>query len=251
MKKSIEIGSGGLTVKNAGDSSTTYGDNKEENSNEKFSVHWGMLDLGINSLKDNTDYNSLAAQSFLNVPEGMKNSNLFNLDQGKSVNVNIYPIVTKYRLLKTHNQRIYLMSGVGFQVYNFRFTKPVTYANNTNPEVFLDTIGFKKNKLSVNYLTIPLELVFKTRLGSKNWLVYGVGVSGGYRLSSWMKQISSERGKEKDHDKFNLNDFNGCIMGEIGLDGYFRLYASYQVTSLQENSLDQHPLSIGIRFMGI
>lgn len=246
-KKNVTIGTGGITVNK--DSSTLSGDGKDDN--EKFNVHWGMLDLGINTLQDNTNYNSPAAQNFLNVPANMKNSNLFNLDQGKSINVNVYPIVTKYRLLKTHNQRIYLMSGVGFQIYNFRFTKSVTYANNTNPEVFLDSIGFRKNKLAVNYLTIPLELVFKTRVGSKNWLVYGVGVTGGYRLNSWMKQESSERGKQKDHDKFNLSNFNSCLMGEIGLDGYFRLYATYQVTALQENSLDQHPFSIGVRFMGI
>ena len=77
------------------------------------------------------------------------------------------------------------------------------------------------------------------------------GVSGGYRLSSWTKQISDERGKQKNHDQFNFNDFNACLTAEVGIDNIFRLYASYQVTPLHENVLEQYPFSIGIRFGGI
>jgi hypothetical protein len=248
-KKLILSSSEGITIEK--DSATLTGDDKSEKNDDKFHVHWCMLDLGINTLQDKTDYNSTAAQSFLQVPANLKNSNLFNLNQGKSVNVNVYPIITKYRLHKSEHQRIYLMSGLGLQLYNFRFEKPIAYNNRVNPQVFMDSINFKKNKLAFDYLMIPLELVFKTKVGTKNWLVYGFGITGGYRLNSWMKQESSDRGKQKDHDKFNFRDFNSCIMGEIGLDGYVRLYATYQLTSLQENALNQYPFAIGIRFMGI
>jgi len=78
-----------------------------------------------------------------------------------------------------------------------------------------------------------------------------VGITGGYRLSSWTKQISDQKGLQKNHDKFNFSDFNSCITAEFGLDDYFRLYASYQVTPLQENALDQRPFSIGLRFGGL
>ena len=117
--------------------------------------------------------------------------------------------------------------------------------------VVVDTIGFTKNQLGFTYLTVPLQFTFKTKLAEKAWLVYGAGISGGYRIASWTKQISAERGKDKNHDKFNFNDFNTCVTGEIGLDGYFRLYASYQLTSLHENALDQKPFCIGIRIGGI
>lgn len=221
---------------------------KEEKT---FEVEFGIIDIGINTIQDNTDYNSTAAKNFLQVPADMQNANLFAMRSGKSINVNIYPVVGKFRLLKTKHQKIYMSLGLGLQMYNFRYNKNISYLNETNPMVVLDTIGFTKNKLGFTYLTVPLQFTFKTKLAEKAWLVYGAGISGGYRIASWTKQISAERGKDKNHDKFNFNDFNTCITGEIGLDGYFRLYASYQLTSLHETALDQKPFCIGIRIGGI
>lgn len=226
--------------------------NSEKKEEKKFSIEVAMVDIGINSLQDKTDYTTAAAQNFLQVPAGMQNENLFTLRTGKSINVNVIPVMGKWRILKTDGQKIYLGLGVGLQMYNFRFNKNISYVNNSTPAVILeDSIGFTKNKLGLTYLTIPLMATFKTKLAEKAWLVYGVGVSAGYRIGSWTKQVSSARGKDKNHDPFNLNNFNTCVSGEIGLDGYFRLFASYQLTALHETALDQHPFSIGIRFGGI
>lgn len=259
--KNISIGSGGFR----------YNNGRPDSVEHVFEVQYGMLDLGINSLQDNTDYNTSAAQGFFRnasmqknlVP---KNADLFSLRTSKSINVNVYPLMVKARLYKSPRQRITLATGIGLQLYNFRFTKPITYTANPAPGVILDSVSFSKNKLAFNYLTVPLIINGKTKIasgsnvvkegsgkGSTNgyWLVYGVGISGGYLLSSWTKQISEERGKEKNHDPFNFRNTNLCVNGEIGLDGFIRLYASYQLTSLHENVLDQHPLCIGIRFLGL
>ncbi|MEI8279341.1 MAG: hypothetical protein WCG87_06220 [Bacteroidota bacterium] len=248
---SLSIGTGGISIRNTKINDSTNTDEDSEDSS-KFKVQWGMLDLGINKLDDKSDYKSAAVQNFLNVPAGMKNSNLFDLREGKSINVNIYPVMFKYDLLKTKHQKIELVSGVGLQLYNFRFNQSISYVNKTAPGIFMDTVHFSKNKLAFDYLMIPLMLDFKTKLGANTWLVYGFGVSGGYRLSSWTKQISTERGKQKDHDKFDFSDFNNCLNAEIGLSGYFRLYATYQLSALQAGAgLEQHPFCIGIRFFGI
>lgn len=217
-----------------------------------FEVDFGGIDFGINSLQDKTDYNSAEAAAFLDVPAAMRNENLFNLRSGKSWNVNIWAVQTKWRMLNAEGQKIYLGSGVGLQMYNFRFTRPVTYVNETTPMVYTDSLNtITKNKLGLTYLSMPLNLVFKTRAGKDTWIVYGFGVTGGYRLSSFVKQVSNEQGKRKNHNQFNFNDFNTCLTAEVGIDDYFRLYASYQVTPLHENALLQYPLSIGIRFGGI
>ena len=166
--------------------------------------------------------------------------------------------MVKFRALKTEGQRIYLSSGIGFQFYNFRFENPITYAKNP-ARVTMDTIVFTKDKLAMNYLNIPLMLTFKTRFHkgdsgkSKNdkWLVYGFGVTEGFRIDSWSKQKSGDRGKVKVHDAFGLADFNTCVSAEIGVEGVIRFYASYQVTSLYSNGIDQHPVSFGIRLGGI
>ena len=237
----LSIGSGGIKITHKSDSSKS----------KTFELQLGMLDVGINSLQDKTDYNSPAAQNFLQVGQDSKNSNLFALRDMKSVNVNIYPVMVKFNALKTRNQKISISSGIGLQIYNFRFNKPISFVNNTEPAVIMDTVSFSKNKLAVTYLTVPLMVTAKTRLVDKAWLVYGAGISAGYRLSSWTKQISDERGKQKNRDQFNLSDFNVCVNGEIGLEGYLRLYASYQLTNMYDNSLDQHPFSIGVRFLGL
>lgn len=240
---SISIGSKGVVYSNDNDTA------KHEEKVVKFGFL--ALDLGFNSLRDKTDYSAAETRAFLDVPDNQKNENLFDMRNGKSVNVNLYPMLVGIRLMKTNGQKIYLGTGVGFQFYNFRFTKQVTYGSDPNPTVYLDsTAHFTKNKLAMTYISIPLGVTFKTRIG-KEWLVYGFGATGGYRLASWMKQKSPERGKQKLHDAYNFKDFNACLTAEVGVESYLRLYASYQVTPLHENALEQYPLSVGIRLGGI
>lgn len=242
-RKTITINKNGIHI-----DTTAIKVKKEE---KVFEVEFGIVDIGINTIQDNTDYSSAAVKNFLQVPADFQNSNLFTMRSGKSINVNVYPLVGKFRVLKTKQQKIYMSLGLGLQMYNFRYNKNISYLNEAQPMVILDSIGFTKNKLGFTYLSVPLGFTFKTKLAEKAWLVYGVGISGGYRIASWTKQVSAERGKDKNHDKFNFNDFNSCLTGEIGLDGYFRLYASYQLTNLHESALEQRPFCIGIRIGGI
>ncbi|MEZ5017500.1 MAG: hypothetical protein R2800_10650 [Flavipsychrobacter sp.] len=241
---SISIGSGGIEVSK---------DKKKDKKEEAFNVKFGGVDIGIISLQDQTNYNSTAAQSFLNVPQASRNENLFDLNSGKSINVNVWLVEAGWNLLKKYErQKIIISSGVGLQMYNFRFNKQITYTNETVPSLHLDTLAhLTKNKLGFTFLSVPLNLTFKTKAGKKTWLVYGIGATGGYRIASWTKQISPERGKQKNRDPFNFNDFNACLTAQVGLDGYFRLYTSYQITPLHETALTQYPLSIGIRIGGI
>lgn len=240
---SLSVGTDGIKIKTSG---------KKDSSDKVFDVQFGMVDLGINYLDDKTNYSDPSLAGFLQVPGEMRNKSLFSLREGKSVNVNIYPVLAKYRLFQSPGQKIFLSAGVGLQIYNFRFNKPVTYQNLTEPAVVLnDSLHFSKNKLGFTYLSVPLMLTFRTRIAGKAWLVYGGGISAGYRISSWTKQVSSEHGKQKNHDAFNFKDFNSAVTAEIGLQDYFRLYFSYQLTPLHDTYLDQHPYTIGFRFMGI
>lgn len=239
----ISLGSGGIRV------SSKRIDSLDRV--RKVKVHFLMLDLGINALNDRTDYSSPAAQQYLQVGADRKNGNLFSLRQGKSINVNIWPVMFDIRLLKTRNQKISLYTGAGMQFYNFKFNKDISYLNETSPMVIEDSVKFSKNKLAFAYVSIPLMVNFKTRMGGNFWLTYGLGVIGGYCFDSWTKQISDERGKQKNHDQFNFQKFNLNLSGEIGINGYIRFYGTYQVTNMYQNSLVQNPYCIGIRFFGI
>lgn len=216
----------------------------------RFSNSYALLDLGINLISDNTNYADPSVQSYLKVPAEMRNKSLFDLRTGKSINVNIYPWMLKYMALKTPGQKIYISTGVGLQLYNFRYDEPLTYIKNP-PAITLDTIVFKKDKLAIDYLNVPLMVTFKTRISKKKWLTYGVGVTEGYRIGSLNKQVSSARDKVKTRGSFGLADFNTCINAEIGIEGIVRFFASYQLTSMYDNGLDQHPICFGFRLSGI
>lgn len=242
-KSYISIGSGGLKV--------ATGNEDKSNEKRRVKMHFLMLDLGFNALHDRTNYNSPEAQQYLQVSGDKKNSNLFSLRQGKSINVNIWPVLLDVKLLKSRNQKISLYTGAGLQLYNFRFNKDISYLNESRPMVIEDSIQFSKNKLAFAYVSVPLMLNMKTRLGGKLWVTYGLGVIGGYCFDSWTKQISDERGKQKNHDQFNFQKFNLNLSGEIGINGYIRFYGTYQVTNMYENSMTQNPYCIGIRFFGV
>lgn len=222
------------------------------NKRKKVEMHWLMLDLGINALNDRTNYADPAAQQYLQVPGDKKNGNLFSLRQGKSINVNIWPVLMNIKLMQSKAQKISLYTGAGLQLYNFKFNKDISFVNETTPQVIEDNVKFSKNKLAFAYVSIPLMLNFKTRMGGSNlWLTYGFGAIGGYCFDSWTKQISDERGKQKNHDEFNFQKFNLNLSGEIGIDNYIRFYATYQVTNMYKDALTQNPYCIGIRFFGI
>ncbi len=240
-KHSITIGSEGISIDNKNISDSI----KEEKA---FSVEIGVIDLGINGIKDNSIYGA-ATQPVLRY--AYNSDETFAMRNGKSWNVNIWPVLTKFRLMKTKTQKIYFYTGVGLQVYNFRYSNNVSFDDSAG--FYLDKVKFTKNKLCVTYLSVPLGFTLKTKLAEKAWLVYGASVTGGYRISSYMKQVSAERGKDKIHNDFYLRDFNSCVTAEIGIDGYFRLFGSYQLTALHEDAsgLDQHPFTIGLRIGGI
>ncbi len=252
VKNEIVISNHGISIHSA-DSTAKAAEKKKKDS--KFNTNMSM-DLGYNFLQDNTDYNSAAVKNYLHVPASQQNSKLFSLSN-KSINVNLY-ITRSYRALKTAKQQIFLYGGLGLQLYNFRYENNITYQKGT-AGLINDTVSFKKNKLAFDFLNIPLGITFKTRIAQNEkdhkkdrWLVYGAGVTGGYAVSIWTKQKSSERGKMKLHDDFGFNQFNSCVSAEIGIDDVIRFYATYQLTNLYNNvGLEQHPIAIGIRISGI
>src|SRR5436305_12174893 len=65
-----------------------YDNGKPKDSNQVFEFQFGMLDLGVNSIQDNTDYSSAAARSYLHVDDAHMNADLFSLRASKSINVN-------------------------------------------------------------------------------------------------------------------------------------------------------------------
>lgn len=233
---SLSLGSGGFKVANK--------KQEEKRNRSRVETHWGLVDLGLNFLHDKTVYGAGNEMSNKYGVEG----DWFDLRNGRSWNVNIYPVMANFKAVRQKNFKMNLYTGIGLQIYNFRYKTSVTHHSDPKDLITNDvTFKYSKNKLSQNFLTVPLMVNFNHRLDKDNWLTYGFGASVGYNLNTWTKQQSSQYGKVKNHDLFHFNEFNVNLIGEIGV-GEVRFFASYQLTNMYKNiGLVQQPVSFGIR----
>ncbi len=170
-------------------------------------------------------------------------SDWFHLRTGKSVNVNIWFFMQRLNMV---DHVLNLKYGLGLELNNYRYDNNIRYKINPT-EVIMDTINYNKNKLAADYITVPLMLNFNFTPHKKNAFGVSAGVSAGYLYSSRQKFKSSENGKTKTHDDFDLRPWKISYIAEIQL-GYVRLYGSYATQSMFKNGLDQTPYNVGLRF---
>ena len=214
-----------------------------------ISTNWWIMDLGFANMRDNTDYASAQSGGYfktLRSANGPVNQNSYKLITGKSSNVNIWLFMQKLNLV---NHVVNLKYGLGLEMYNFRYDNSLSYRKDPEPFVFNDSISFTKNKLYVEYLTVPIMLNFNTTPDSHRGFSFSAGVSAGYLTNSRNKQVSGERGKQKYKADFNFEPWRIAAIGELGL-GPVRLYGSYSLNRLQKDvtRVEQYPYTVGIRF---
>jgi hypothetical protein len=217
---------------------------KQRHYNRKSNhvTHWFSFDLGFNNFVDNTDYSSPETQAFAgpNVTEDW-----FNLRNSKSVNVNIWFVQGRLNMIK---HVINLRYGAGLEFFNFRFEDDIRFTKNP-PSVYLDDqIDYNKNKLAMNYITVPVMLNINFTPGKSLERSFGIsaGVSGSYLYASRQKYRSPETGKEKLKGNLGLNDFKLAYVGEIHL-GPVQVYGSYATESMFKKGLDFTPYTVGLR----
>ncbi|MCW3088994.1 MAG: hypothetical protein JWP81_63 [Ferruginibacter sp.] len=220
-----------------------------------ISTNWGIVDLGFANYSDETNY--AATGSYLynrggNIAPLGKSD--FKLKTGKSVNVNIWFFMQRLNLIQHH---VNLKYGLGLELNNYRYRSsanisyleqnPYISSQANSPVIIRDSIQFSKNKLAADYVTVPLMLNFSTSPGYTNkGLSLSVGVSAGYLYSQRNKQISQERGKQKNRGDYDLERFKLSYVAELGL-GPVRLYGSYSPKSFYSTGLDMKPYTLGVR----
>jgi hypothetical protein len=144
---------------------------------------------------------------------------------------------------------INLKYGFGIENNNYYYKNPITYVEGITPQVKRDTVIFSKNKLAADFFTAPVMININTTPNNHKYGGFQVsfGMSVGYLYSARQKQISDERGKQKNKTDFNLERWKLAYIGEVGL-GPVRLYGSYAWTPIHQNGVDQHPFTVGLRF---
>ena len=221
---------------NADKKSVIISNKKKPNS--VISTNWWIVDIGFTNYNDNTNYGSAGAQSFA---PGMTKEN-FKLRTGNSVNVNIWLFMQRLRIVKGVN----LKYGLGVELNNYHYDdERVRFSE--NPTVVTMDSSYKdlnKNKIAVDYATVPIMLNFNLTPGRKHGFGFSAGVSAGYRYGSRQKIKDDDRNKLR--DDFDLSSWKVSYIGELNL-GPVRLYGSYALQSMWDKGLDQTPYAVGIR----
>ena len=224
----------------------------------KIRTNWLVLDFGYANYNDQTDYANTGTY-LVNKPGSAPISHGdFELRTGKSNDVNIWLFMQRLSLVKNY---LNLKYGFGIELNNYRYTSNISYKQNgvipysggmqtSNPFIFRDSINFTKNKLALDYFTVPMMLNFSSNpYSSHKGITVSFGVSAGYLYSQRNKQISAERGKLKNKGQYDLEQFKMSYVAELGM-GPICLYGSYAFKSMYEHSLNMRPYTVGLRFSG-
>ena len=199
------------------------------------------IDLGVNGL--------LNSQGSTNLP-----ADLAFLEQryGKSIGLNL----TQLYGIPLIKSNVLLMYGFGFELNNFRLQQNSTPTVVNDKLVALDlpsTVGtFHKNKLSANYVHLPLMLELKTNQTDrhKNFKA-AFGVEGALLLNDHMKQVmvsaaTGERIKSKSYADLNVEPFKVSAIARLNY-GSYGLFARYGLTDMfsgQNSSV--YPFFVGV-----
>jgi Outer membrane protein beta-barrel domain len=252
----IRIGNMIIVKKGGGESKNKYThidvERRHQSKPANISTNWGIVDLGFNNFVDKTNYGNTGGYLFNRPGAAPLGKNDFDLNSGKSVNVNIWVFMQRFNLIKHH---VNLKYGLGLELNNYRYNSNISYLKSNpfapgqtpSPVIIRDSITFSKNKLAADYVTIPLMLNFCTNPGYINkGLSLSVGISAGYLYNQRNKQISQERGKLKTKGGLGVEDFKFSYIAELGL-GPVHLYGSYAPKTIYKTGLDMRPYTFGLR----
>jgi Putative auto-transporter adhesin, head GIN domain/Outer membrane protein beta-barrel domain len=209
--------------------------------------HWNGFEIGFNQLLVKDKFST-------DIPDGY---DFLELNSGKSINVNInlfshdFPLYKRYLMFTT---------GIGITSNNYRFSSDKTLLSDTNRTVAdfdydknNERINYRKNKLAVNYITVPLLLQFNSRQEFRKSIHVATGILFSYKFNSHLKLVYSEDGdkkKSKRHDEFNIEPFRYDATFRIGYQSY-TLYASYSLNTLfkENRGPSLHPFQVGINVL--
>lgn len=213
-----------------------------------LTTNWFNVDLGFSNYVDNTVYASAAAQAYA---PGASDT-WFKLKNGKSINVNIWIVSQKLNLIK---HAVNLKYALGLELNNYRYVQPIRYDDVppaiSNPPVVTNEAAmssrfYKKTKLAADYVTLPVLLNFNLTPNRKYDFGFSAGVSAGYLYSARNKRVTTDEGKTKAKDDFDLNPWKLSYIGELNL-GIVSLYGSYASKSMYKRGLEMTPYTIGLR----
>jgi hypothetical protein len=214
----------------------------------KSRSHWAGFEIGFNTLMAGNNFKTDLPSAY----------DFLELNSGKSINVNLNFFAHDFKLYKNY---VMFTTGIGLTLNNYRFTSDRTLIADSNrvaASYDLDKAGnqitYQKNKLAVNYITMPLLLQFNTNERLNKSFHVATGILASYKYNSHLKLVYKDEGdkqKDKRQDEFNIDPFRFDATLRVGFRNY-TLYASYALTELFKNNRgpELHPFQFGINVMG-
>ncbi len=205
----------------------------------QFMNNWSGFELGINGyLTPDNSINLDAEDEYM------------DLEYNRSIAVNLNLFQQNLPLV---SNRLAMYTGLGVSWNNYRFSNNIRLVHGEDQlEHYTDTIhSFRKNKLALLHLNVPLMLEFQTP--DRRGFHIAAGFNLGVRLRSNTKYVYSfdgSRQREKDYKDFYLAPFRYDATARIGF-GRINLFATYALNPLfrQDKGPEIHPFSIGIRVL--
>ena len=207
-------------------------------------TQWLGFDLGVAGY---TDYTKYATTPTLSSPSvGLPLTNRKMQPKNSSTNVNIWVVQQKVNI---YQHKLYFKYGFGFEMFNYFYSNAIDFRNNEKAFVSLSNNTYSKDKLFINYLTVPLQLSRSFKIKNVQTISLSGGVSLGYMLTARNKQISDALGKKKYYGDFNMNDYRVAGIFQLGI-GDVKFYGSAALTPMLDKSttnIGLFPYTFGIR----
>lgn len=212
--------------------------NTESTPKSKFSVQFiaARFDLGLSTYTDKGSFTLNPANSFL------------ERETWKSSNFGFEFFQMGYRF----NSYFKIYTGAGLDWNHMRLKQNITIQKEKPSLSYVtETVDYKKNRFSSQYLRIPLSFQLRTKddkKGDKLNFVFGPEV--GFLLNGKVKQVSKENGKDKFKDDYNLNPFRYGAFARLGYGGtgvYVKFYGN-DVFADGQGPEDFKNLSFGLMF---
>lgn len=209
---------------------------------KNFESDWFAFDIGLNGL---------LYKGSPSMPTSLGN---LELDPLRSVHVNVGIYQQKINLYRHYVNFVY---GINYDNNDYRFSNDIDFRVDSLGTgiqyTSRNTEGFKRNKLTTRFLTIPLALRFNFKPNSTRGGHITVGAHAGYRLTSFFKTVREDDGKRKSklYDDFLLNNFRYGAFVKVGY-GNVTLFGNYVFTPLFREGAGPEltPFSFGLSFGG-
>ncbi|MCX6294527.1 MAG: DUF2807 domain-containing protein [Bacteroidetes bacterium] len=208
-----------------------------KNFNKDFE-HWNGLEIGVNGMMDYK--NSITLPS---------NANFLELDYAKSIQFGLNLFEKDFHIYKNY---VNLVTGFGFDFNHYAFQNSITLNGDTTYLAARtdSTIDYKKNKLNVCYIKIPLMLEFNTSKNANKNFHIAVGAELAYRIGSVTKQkyeINNVEYELKHKDDYNLEPFRYSAVARIGYNNV-TLFADYGLNRLfkKDKGPQVYPFTVGV-----